>query len=61
MPWVRFLRNFDWTPTPAVTVAFKAGSVKLVTTACARRAIATGAAEKTAKPKARAKDASHGG
>ena len=46
MPVVRFLRNFDWKPVPAQTIAYKAGAKHLVTTRCAERAIAKGAAEK---------------
>lgn len=55
MPWVRFTGNFNWVDPrlPAVTKAFKRGSSLLVTTACAKAAIAAGKAEpakKTAKP-----------
>lgn len=50
MPWVRFLSDHDDKPLPQVTVAYRAGEVKLVTTACAERAIALGRAEKTKKP-----------
>jgi hypothetical protein len=50
MPWVRFLAGFDFKPKPAVTIAYRPGDVKLVTTACARAALAAGKAEKTTKP-----------
>lgn len=47
MPRVRFTKDFDWSPLPLngrVTIAYKAGSVALVTTPCANLAIAAGAA-----------------
>lgn len=53
MPVVRFLKNFDWKPVPAVTIAYKAGAKHLVTTRCAERAIARGAAEKVERPAAK--------
>lgn len=42
MPRVRFLEDFDWTDPrrPSVTIAFKEGMTLLVTTPCARAAIA---------------------
>jgi hypothetical protein len=45
MPWVRFLADFDWRATPAVTYAYKAGTTELVTTPCAVAAKAAGVAE----------------
>jgi hypothetical protein len=49
MPWVRFTADFDFKPKAAVTLAFRAGQRKLVTTACAKQAIAVGKAELTRK------------
>jgi len=51
MPWVRFTSSFDFKPKPSVTLAYHAGDVKLVTTACAAAALANGKAEKASKPK----------
>lgn len=51
MPWVRFTVDFDFKPKPAVTIAYHAGSVVLVTTPCAMQAIAAGKAARTTKPK----------
>ena len=48
MPRIRFTKDFDWSPLPMngrVTVAYKAGSVVMVTTPCANLAIAAGAAK----------------
>lgn len=50
MPWVRFTADFDWKPKPTVTMAYKAGDTKLVTTPCARQAKALGRAEPVRKP-----------
>lgn len=44
MPHVRFTADFDFKPKPSVTVAFKAGDQKLVTTPCADAAVAAGKA-----------------
>lgn len=54
MPRVKFLKDFDWKPKPAVTLAFKAGSEHLVTTRCAQAAIAKGRAEAVKTPRRRA-------
>lgn len=51
MPWVRFTASFDFKPKRAVTLAYQAGAVRLVTTACARAAVATGKGALTVKPK----------
>lgn len=51
MPRVRFLADFDWRATPAVTIAYKAGTVELVTTPCADAAKAAGKAEACQRPK----------
>lgn len=51
MPWVRFVRDFDWWPQPRVTIAYKAGSVVLVTRRCAERAVAAGRAVRVARPR----------
>ena len=50
MPWVRFLADFDWKPMPAVTVAYKADMVRLVTRDCAAVAFAAGKAINTERP-----------
>ncbi|QIG68725.1 hypothetical protein EVB67_075 [Rhizobium phage RHph_TM3_3_14B] len=50
MPWVRFTADMDWKPKPAVTIAYKAGMVRLVTRACAAKATDAGKAEKTERP-----------
>lgn len=51
MPWVRFLADYDWRATPAVTIAFKADTVALVTTPCAAAVKAAGKAEACQRPK----------
>lgn len=50
MPWVRFTADFDWKPIPAVTIAYKADMVRLVTRACASKAAELGKAEKAERP-----------
>jgi len=51
MPWVKFTADFDWKPTRQTTVAYRAGDEKLVTTPCAKAAVAAGKAVKgKAKP-----------
>ena len=50
MPWVRFTEDFDWRPRFGSVRAYRAGTVDLVTTACARAAKARGAAEIAPKP-----------
>jgi hypothetical protein len=50
MPWVRFLADYDWRATPAVTFAYKAGTVANVTTPCAKAAKAAGKATPTERP-----------
>lgn len=51
MAWLRFTADFDFKPKPAVTLAYKAGQEKLVTTPCAAAAVAAGKAERIRKPK----------
>ncbi|KAB2743544.1 hypothetical protein [Brucella anthropi] len=51
MPWVRFTADFDWKPMPQVTVAYRKGQCRLVTTPCANAAVAKGVAEKLKTPK----------
>lgn len=48
--WVRFLADYDWKPKPAVTIAYRAGSVVNVTRLCAAQAIEASKAEKTQRP-----------
>ena len=50
MPWVRFTADHDFKPRPAVTLAYLAGQVRLVTTPCAQQAIALGRAEACDRP-----------
>lgn len=45
MPVVRFTHDFPWKPRPAVTTIYKAGSDRMVTTACAAKAVAKGKGE----------------
>lgn len=42
MPWFRFTADYDFKPRSAVTIAYKAGSTKLVSRACAAQAEALG-------------------
>lgn len=51
MPWVQFTADFDWKPTPQVTIAYRAGQRLLVTTPCANAAIAKSVAEKLKTPR----------
>lgn len=51
MPWIRFTHDFDFRPAFGVTIAYRAGSHKLVTTACATAALAAGKAKREPKPK----------
>jgi hypothetical protein len=55
MPWVRFLADYDWRATPAVTIAYKADTVALVTTPCAAAAQAAGKAEACQRPKGKSR------
>lgn len=57
MPWVRFTADFDFKPKPAVTIAYRAGDDKLVTTPCANAAIALGKATKLPSRKRKSDDA----
>ncbi len=47
---VRFLADFDYKPTPQVTIGYRAGDVRLVKRECGERAIALGRAELTGLP-----------
>jgi hypothetical protein len=38
MPWVRFTKDMTWKPRSMVSIVFRAGMVKNVTTACAEEA-----------------------
>jgi hypothetical protein len=42
---IRFIRDFDYHPTPQVTIAYKAGMTEFVRLECAEQAVAKGAAE----------------
>lgn len=50
MPWVRFTKDFDWRQ-PGFTVAFKAGTTKLVTRDAAAKAVAAERGEIVKRPK----------
>lgn len=50
MPWVRFTGRFDWRPAHLVRVTFTAGAERLVTTRCAKAAVAAGKAEWIKRP-----------
>jgi hypothetical protein len=52
MPWVTFTAAFDFKPKAAVTIAYRAGETRLVTTPCAQMAKAAGKAIASRKPKA---------
>lgn len=56
MSWVRFTADYDWKPTPATTVAYKAGMTQFVTRACATLAVAASKAVRVNK-KAEGSDA----
>lgn len=49
MPRVHFTADFDWSPRPGVTIAYKRGHRLLVTTRCAAAAVAAGRAERIRK------------
>ncbi len=59
MPWVRFTRDFDWKPKPAVTVAYRAGTTVNVTRACAAQAIERGRAVAASRKRRAVSDASN--
>lgn len=42
---VKFLVDYDYKPSPRVTIAYKAGDTRLVHLACATRAVKLGKAE----------------
>lgn len=53
MPWVRFVRAFDWDPPERrglTTIAFAAGEPVCVRIACAAAAVAAGAAVRVKRP-----------
>lgn len=50
MPWFRFTADYDFKPRAAVTIAYKAGSVKLVSRACVAQATALGRGEEIGRP-----------
>lgn len=57
--WVRFVRDFDFSPKPSVTVAYKQGMRLFVTRAAADAAIGAGAAVASRRP--RKTEAGHAG
>lgn len=57
MPWVRFVRDFDFRHNPRALTAYKAGQEYLVKAACADAAVAAGAGQLVPRPKP--KGASH--
>lgn len=57
--WVRFTHPFDFSPAARkgmVTIAYKAGMRRNVTTECADAAIAVGKAHRTTAPRREAKN-----
>ncbi|HEY0120552.1 MAG TPA: hypothetical protein VGC14_02125 [Rhizobium sp.] len=50
MPWVRFIRSFNFAITPAVTIAYRAGMVEFVHRRCADKAVSGGRAEIVVRP-----------
>lgn len=57
MPWISFTADYDWKPTPAVTIAYKAGMTQFVTRACATLAVAAGKAVRKSGDAEKATDA----
>lgn len=51
MTWVRFTGDFDWWPSPRVTISYRAGLLLNVTRRCAKKAIEAGKAESATNPK----------
>jgi hypothetical protein len=58
MPWVRFERDFDWHVRPQVVIAYKAGTVHLVRTVCAEKAVKEGSAVFVERPSKATENAS---
>lgn len=50
MPWFRFTADFDFKPRAAVTIAYRSGSTKLVSRACAEQAAALGRGDIIERP-----------
>jgi hypothetical protein len=50
MAWVRFEKDFDWKPKPAVTLGYLKGMVVSVTRSCAEQAVARGVAAYVKSP-----------
>lgn len=50
MPWVKFVSDFDWKPSPMTLRAFLPGMVKNVPTPCADAAVQAGAGVRMKKP-----------
>jgi hypothetical protein len=51
--WLRFTADFNFKPSPAVTISYRAGMTKNVTRACAAAAVAAAKAEPTERPPGR--------
>jgi hypothetical protein len=47
---IRFTADFDWKPTPRVTMAYRKGQIAFVTKACANRALELKKAEVVTLP-----------
>lgn len=47
---VRFIADFDYSPTPRITIAYKKGMVEFVRLECAQQAVAAGKATVGAVP-----------
>jgi hypothetical protein len=50
MPWVRFIKPFDYVVRDRLVLVYKAGQVYLVMQACAQRALAQGSAVLVKRP-----------
>ncbi|WP_073052066.1 hypothetical protein [Kaistia soli] len=63
MPWLHFTAPFDFSPAAKggrMTIAYRAGMVKLVTRECEQAAVAAGKAQRTISPRRSADHARRG-
>ena len=56
MPVVKFTADFAWKPRPAITIIYKAGLERMVTTACAAKAVEKGKGEIVKKQRRKKSD-----
>ena len=52
MPWVEFIADFEFRPSPSTSIDYLSGMRLSVTEACAAQAVAAGKAKRVATPKA---------